>query len=396
MFRTNSLLTGLAAGAGLTYFFDAAQGARRRKLLADQFNHLASACLHDFDVSWRDLKNRSQGTAAVAQRVFASGDATDETVVQRARAVLGHHASHAHAIEVQSEGGHVVLRGPISRSELFGLLQAIGSVPGVRTVTDELTVQDHEGNGAMQIAARDWSPGTKLVVGTVGGALLLNCLTARRRSLRDVVLGTLGFGLLARSLGCWNQGSGSTWSTVQFHKTILIHAPIEKVFNFIATPGNWAAITNRIHGLRWHSENAFAKNIALPGMDLYCSERIARREQNKCFECESLPDSMLTYTKSLHFERAGDDTRVHLQFTYQPPGGAIGHVVGAVLGLDAKSFFDDFLMRARYFLETGEQPHDVARHHHARQESHDAGTNAPPHEAAPNQREDAVTAPLGM
>ncbi len=31
------------------------------------------------------------------------------------------------------------------------------------------------------------------------------------------------------------------------------------------------------------------------------------------------------------------------------------------MGLDAKSFFDDFLMRAKTYLETGLQPHDVAK-----------------------------------
>jgi uncharacterized membrane protein len=387
MLRANSLLGGLALGAGAMYFFDAAQGARRRKLLADQCNHLLHCVAHDFDVAWRDAKNRAQGTAAEARRLVSFAEVPDEVVVQRVRAQLGHHVMHPRGIQVESHEGHVVLRGGVSGNDLFGLLRAVGAVPGVRTVTDELTVDDHNENGSRRrrpaswdFVSGQWAPATKLLVGGTGAFLLANCLTARRRSLADVVLGTLGFGMLARSLAPSNQGVANNWQTVEFHKTITIHAPIEKVFGFVTHPENWLQITNRIRNLRWHGEDAFAKDVTLPGMNLYCSERIACVKENECFVTDSLPDSWLAYHKELHFEKAGDDqTRVHLKFNYSPPAGMIGHAAASILGLDAKSFFDDFLMRAKQYLETGLQPHDVARHQHRRGESVDAGPNVPPH-----------------
>jgi uncharacterized membrane protein len=403
MLRANPLLTGLAIGAGATYFFDAAQGKRRRKLLADQFNHFLHSIANELNVSWRDLKNRARGTAAQGRRMLDFGEVSDDVVVERVRAQLGHYASHARRIDVGCSGGHVVLRGPVSSDELIGLLRGVAVVPGVRTVTDELVVKDHEGNGVPAKVARkswdfvhgDWTPATKLLAGTTGGVLLVNCLTARRRYLSDVVLGTLGFGMLIRSLASNQRDAASNWQRVEFHKTLLIHAPIEKVFSFITTPGNWALITTKIFNLRWHSDDAFAKEIVLPGMNLYCSERIVCRKDNECFATESLPDSWLTFNKELDFERAGDATRLHLKFSYLPPGGALGHAVGAMFGLDAKSFFDDFLMRAKTYLETGEQPHDVPRQYGPRQ-SVDAGPSAPPHEAAPNQPKDSPLWPANI
>jgi hypothetical protein len=102
---------------------------------------------------------------------------------------------------------------------------------------------------------------------------------------------------------------------------------------------------------------------------------------------ESLPDSMLAYQKELSFEKAGNDqTRLHLKFSYSPPAGVIGHAAASMFGVDAKSFFDDFLMRAKNFLETGSQPHDVALARHGNGGSADAGPNVPPHRS-PDERE---------
>jgi len=398
MFGSN-LLTGLAAGAGAMYFFDAAQGKRRRKLVADQFNHMVHDCMQSLDVSWRDLKNRTQGTMAHARGLMASDDASDDTIVQRVRSTIGHYVTHPRLIEVGCTGGHVVLRGPVPRSEIFGLLRAASSVHGVRTVADELMIADHLGNGAQGgtaplSLAGNASPGAKLVMGSVGAVLLGNCLTARRRTLSDVLLGTLGFGLLARSLAPASFGDVSGWQRVQFHKTLLIHAPMEKVFSFITTPANWPTISKRIRNLDVRSQDEFAKDIALPGMNLHCSERVTCRKENECFMTESLPDSMLSFEKQLHFERQGDNTRVHLKFSYRPPGGIIGHAAGAIFGIDAKSFFDDFLMRAKSYLETGVEPHDAAKRRFGQQAT-DAGPNAPPHERAPNQPEGSTISPLG-
>jgi len=409
MFGTN-LLTGFAAGAGVMYFFDATHGNRRRKLIADQFNRLAHQCVRDFDASWRDLSNRTWGTVAQAQGMLTSGDVPDETLVQRVRSMMGRHVRNPSAIEVTATDGHVTLHGPALRADASDLLRAVAGVRGVRTVTDDLDVHEtpedipslqthgtrRRAQSSFDFVGGDWSPSTKLVMGTVGAALLGNCLTARRRDPLTFLLGVAGFGLLARSCaGITHQdsGFGRGFQGVEFHKTTEIHAPIEKVFDFFAHPQNLAMISDKIREVQDHGDGLFTKSIDVaPGVNIHLAERVYCVEENDCFATHSEPSSMIRYEKQMKFESAGDHTRVHLQFCYYPLGGVLAHSAAAAFGLDAKSFFDDLMMRAKTYLETGIPPHDAAkRMQGARQgqraqpgSQRDAGPNVPPHKETPN------------
>jgi uncharacterized membrane protein len=238
-------------------------------------------------------------------------------------------------------------------------MAAVAAIPGVKTVSDELVVQDEiAGHSTPRAAACVTnSPGAKLLMGGVGGALLLHCMTARRRSLVDLGLGFVGFGMLTQAI----TPSSVDPNRVTFHKTVSINAPLEKVFSFLSRPGNWMHITPKLRNLQLREGNAFSKDVVLPGINVHCAERISRLDENACFATESLPDSWLSYTKQIHFERAENGTRVLLTFSYSPPGGPVGHAIGGILGINAKDFFDDFLMRAKTYLETGLQPHDAAK-----------------------------------
>jgi uncharacterized membrane protein len=408
MLNLNSMFTGLAIGAGAMYFFDAAHGRRRRKLVADQFNHLLHQASNDLDASWRDLSNRAQGAVAEARGMLRADDANDETVCHRVRAVMGHFVTNAHEIEVGSTNGHVVLRGPIRRMELPALLAAVGTVKGVRTVTDELVVQGEaagDGEGTLDLVSSlncNLSPGMKLVMGTAGGVLLANCMLARRRSLTDLVLGFAGFGMLTQAVATRNVGN-RMGRMVEFHKTVHINAPASTVFDFIFNMENLMLISDKVHDVRMDDTGRITKSIGFPGgLSLRMAERITCLEKDKCLSTRSEPDSMLQYEKHLRLQQEGDEgTRVHLHFIYSPPGGVIGHAAAAAFGLDAKSFFDDLMMRMKTYLETGVQPHDVRRlgGEHSRSatddvrqeeeaQSHErglaSGPNVPPHDKAPH------------
>lgn len=412
MFASN-LLTGLAMGAGAMYFFDSAQGRRRRKLLADQFNHLACQCAHDFDAAFRDFTNRTRGVAAQAQGLMRADDAPDETIIQRVRSTMGHYVSTPGAIEVGCNLGHVVLRGPVLKSELPALMAAVSMVRGVRTVSDELTAVDEFASDSPITASprnraglqrsflgREWSPGTKLAMGALGGLLLANCLTSRNRGPVNLLLGFGGLGLLSQSLTV-SQGSRRGLRSVEFHKTTEINAPLEKVFGFISDFRNLEMISDKVHDVRDHGNGVVSKSISVGGVGVRTVERFTCVKENGCIATESMPESMIRYTKQLNFERAGDNaTRVHLKFCYDPPGGMFGHSAAAALGLDAKTFFDEIMMRTKTYLETGIQPHDAAKRmfgHSQAAPQHgtggeqkraapmraEAGTNAPPHDVAP-------------
>jgi hypothetical protein len=62
MNRVCNLLTAVAFGAGMAYFFDPVAGRRRRGLLRDQLIHGMTKSRREADGRYRDMKNRAYGT----------------------------------------------------------------------------------------------------------------------------------------------------------------------------------------------------------------------------------------------------------------------------------------------------------------------------------------------
>jgi uncharacterized membrane protein len=62
----------------------------------------------------------------------------------------------------------------------------------------------------------------------------------------------------------------------------------------------------------------------------------------------------------IHFERVNGGTRLDIKMSYNPPAGALGHVVAKLFGADPKTKLDEDLLRMKTFLETGKAAHDAA------------------------------------
>ncbi len=56
----------------------------------------------------------------------------------------------------------------------------------------------------------------------------------------------------------------------------------------------------------------------------------------------------------MRFEPNADgSTRMHILMSYNPPGGALGHVLATIFGSDPKSVMDEDLARMKSLLEIG-------------------------------------------
>jgi uncharacterized membrane protein len=65
---------------------------------------------------------------------------------------------------------------------------------------------------------------------------------------------------------------------------------------------------------------------------------------------------------SLRLEPLGDGrTQVHVQLSYNPVAGAVGHAVATLFGADPAHKMKHDLQRLKSFVETGEVPSDAAR-----------------------------------
>lgn len=136
-----TLLTGLGLGAALMYFLDPDRGARRRALVRDRTASALRQGGRGAQGIAEDARNRAVGTAAEIGRRLRDEQVTDDQLVARVRAQLGHHVERARAIDVVADGGRVVLRGEVAADEVEDVLSTVRGVRGVDQVDNQLGIR---------------------------------------------------------------------------------------------------------------------------------------------------------------------------------------------------------------------------------------------------------------
>jgi osmotically-inducible protein OsmY len=133
-----SLIGGIGLGAGLMYLLDPDRGRRRRARLCDQAVHTWHRTNRGTVSLARDVGNRARGLVAKARQRLTCEEVSDELLVERVRARLGHVVSNPRSITVTAREGHVTLSGPVLTREAARLLAAVSSVAAVTSVEDQL------------------------------------------------------------------------------------------------------------------------------------------------------------------------------------------------------------------------------------------------------------------
>jgi uncharacterized membrane protein len=367
----NRILTSAAIGALAMYFLDPQAGRRRRARTRDKVEHAQRRLRNAYEVTARDARHRAQGLQAMSRRLLQrSGDAADdETLVGRVRAVLGRYVSHPHAIEVSAAGGQATLSGPILAAEVPALLGAVKRVLGVRGVENRLAVHQEPGNVSslqggvprrgqrFELMQDNWSPSARVLVGTMGLALLLR---------RGILSRLAGAALLARAGTNLNFaalfGFGPSEDGIEVNKTICVNAPVEKVYDFWSHFETFPNFMSRVRNVHVAGNRSHWVVRGPAGVDVEWTSEVVRREPNALIEWRSTEDSAVKHEGEVRFEAAGDGrTRVSVCMCYVPPAGALGHAVASLFGADPKSEMDADLMRMKSMIETGRRPHDAAQ-----------------------------------
>lgn len=374
-----SFMQGAGLGAGLMYLYDPDRGNRRRALIRDQVNHLINCTANYFDTAGRDLSNRLTGIQAEMGAMLTHDDADDRVIIERVRAKLGRHVSHPRAIHVEAHDGHVILSGPVLAHEVEGLLCAVNQVRGVRELENRLEVHSSSDNvPALQggvtppgersdFMQENWSPATRLIMGSLGGALMANCLA--KRTPGAVLLGTLGFTGFLRSIA--NQSAPSMAGGMRgrrqlgFSRSLHVEAPVERVFDLISDFEGLPRFVNNVRRVQNLGGDRFRWTVIGPaGMDIDLEDEITEIIPNERIAWRSVPGSRVGYEGAVRFQPDGEGTRIDVHFAYAPPGGALTDTVAWILGSDPQHQMQEALLRIKTFLETGKPAHDAA----ARQE----------------------------
>ncbi|HEX7052032.1 MAG TPA: SRPBCC family protein [Longimicrobiales bacterium] len=363
-------LGGAMLGAGLMYLLDPRQGRRRRAQMRDRMVHALHEVNDAADTTARDLRNRSVGAAAEVKSRLHGERVTDEVLEARVRSAIGRAVTHPGAIEVSADDGFVTLRGPVLAREVDDLLSAAESVRGVRGLNHRLEVHETAGNvpglqgeptrrtgRRPELLQENWAPAPRLLAGAAGAGLLLSGL--RRGGITGTVLGAAGASLLARAatnLGLRRLvGVNAGRRAVDIQKTITIDAPIEDVFAFWSRPENFPRFMAHLQEVRRTGEGTYHWVARGPlGATVEWDAVVTKSVPGEVLAWKSVPGSVVGNAGIARFERSPDGgTRVSIQMTYNPPAGAVGHVVASLLGVDPKRAMDEDLVRLKSLLEEG-------------------------------------------
>jgi uncharacterized membrane protein len=369
MARSGDLLAGALLGAGLAYYLDPDRGRRRRALLRDHVVHLGHEVKGAAGPTSRDLANRTLGLMHEAKGRVLNGDADDVVLVARVRSALGRLVSHPGSVEVRSEHGRVTLSGPVLAAELDRLLAGVEHVPGVHDVVNRLEVHAAAGNvpglqgqarprGARaELLQRNWAPATRFLAGLVGGSLMLRGLLSGGSVNR--AMGTLGAAILTRATTNLDAarltGIGAGHRAVDIDRTIHIPAPVEEVFSFWRNFENLPLFMSHLSEVVVMDEGRSQWTAAGPGgVPIRWEAELTRLVANECIAWESLPGALVQNAGVVRFDPAPHGgTRVHIQLSYNPPAGAIGHALLAALGRDPERMLTRDLVRLQGLFADG-------------------------------------------
>jgi len=300
---------------------------------------------------------------------------TDEVLVERVRARLGHVVSHPRSIEVTANQGRVTLRGPVLAREVDDLLRAVASVRGVSGVENRLEVHPQPGDvpglqgkgrrpePPLELLQRNWSPATRLLAGTTGGVLA--AYGASRRDTAGAALSIAGLGLLARGLTNIEPGrltgSGSGPRAVEIQKTIHVDAPVQDVYAFWAFYESFPRFMSHVREVRRMEDGRSRWTVDGPaGVPLEFDVQLTEARLNEALAWKTLPGTPIEHAGIVRFAPEDGGTRVEIKMSYSPPAGVLGHAVADLFGADPKSRMDDDLARMKTLIETGTPAHDAA------------------------------------
>lgn len=148
MNRSETLLLGMAIGAGLTYLLDPDRGTRRRALVRDKLVHAGHELEDTVTSTARHARNRARGLAHEAKSALREGSVDDRVLEERVRSRVGRGLSNGADLNVTAEYGRVTLSGAVAADEVQDVVRTAKSVRGVDAVDNQLDVQERSDNGS--------------------------------------------------------------------------------------------------------------------------------------------------------------------------------------------------------------------------------------------------------
>lgn len=358
-------LVGLAASIG-TYYMDPNNGRRRRALLRDKIGKSRRLIRRQSELALRDMENRLQGRMHELLSLFATKDADEGAIRERVKAVIGHYVSNSGAIHVSVSGNVVNLSGSILRREVLPLLWAVRTVKGVKHVNNNLTVYDHVGESPdlhgearrpaiLPITREYWPPAYRMSFGVLGLGMMVYGMA--KRDLSSLLTAGAGGLLLTRSI--MNKslarifGIAAGPHVIYMQKSISIKVPVDKVYEVWANPENFPKFMQNVRRVEKVDEGKYIWTVKGPASsEIQWTAMVTEAQENKRIRWVNLPDSVVEHAGQVYFEDHGDSTVIHIHLAYNPPAGALGHLIAYLFRSDPKTDLDEDMLRLKNMLES--------------------------------------------
>lgn len=362
-----SWISGIGIGLALMFVLDPEKGRTRRALARNKLLHGVALADRAAGITARDASHRLEGLLARIRS--PRGAVPDDILALRIRSRVGRYVSHPHAIAIETQGGRVILSGPVLEAEVPGLLRCARGTPGVVDVENRLEVHRWaEDVPALQggsprrglrpdVLQDRWAPTTRLGVGLTGGILVAR--GAMAGGLLGVARASLGTALVTRSISnrplARTLGLGVGHRLVDFQKTFEIDAPIADVWRFWSEAEDFPRVMAHIKDVRKNGDRGYHWVVSGPlGLDFEFDTQLVREESERVLEWEGLPGSEVGAVGSIRLDATpSGGTRVDIKLSYHPPLGLLGHAIAWMSGVDPHHALNEDMVRVKSFLEDG-------------------------------------------
>jgi len=367
MERQGKLIGGIILGAGAMYLLDPDRGTRRRSLLRDQIVHAGTKVGDGLGATARDARNRAVGVSAELRSRLQHDQADDEVLQERVRSAIGRVVSHPSAITVAVLDGQVTLGGHVLASEVDELIHRVKRVRGIRDVRNELEIhRTANGVPALQGSGRpreqrpellqeNWAPATRVIMGTIGAGLMLQGV--RSKGAVGRTLSALGLGLLTRAMTNLPArrlvGAGASRRAVDVQKTVVVAAPIERVWELWSEFEQFPSFMSHLREVRRIDENRSHWVASGPaGIPVEWDAVITEWAPNEAMAWKSVEGSTVQTAGRVRFRPTPDgNTEIDVHLSYTPPAGVLGHAIASLFGTDPKHAMDEDMVRLKSLLE---------------------------------------------
>jgi uncharacterized membrane protein len=199
------------------------------------------------------------------------------------------------------------------------------------------------------------TPGLRLLLGGAGCALLGLCTLRRDPAARAA--GFVGAGMLASAFfrrPPWQLvGVGAGRRAVDLQTTVDIDAPVSEVFSFFRNFQNFPRFMQHVREITVLDDRYSHWKVAGPaGRTVEWDAELTVCLPNERIGWKTPPHQIVEHAGTVHFEPLGERrTRLDVRMSYNPPVGAVGHVVALLFHVDPKTSLNEDLARLKGLLE---------------------------------------------